>query len=284
MQIINDATTLQAFLKPLKKSGKTIGFVPTMGNLHDGHISLTKAAKQKTDIVVVSIFVNPAQFGATEDLDKYPRTFEADCAQLEKVSVDVVFAPRAELIYPNNVAHHTLVKVPELSDDLCGVTRPILFQGVTTIVCKLFNIVQPDVAFFGEKDYQQLMCIRRMVNDLHIPVTIIGLPTVREKNGLAMSSRNNYLTDAQKQQAATLQEQLQWLRQQVQNGEQNYMSLESRVKTQLDAAGFKPDYVSVRRQQDLALPNENDHDLVVLAAAFLGSTRLIDNIAFTREG
>jgi pantoate--beta-alanine ligase len=282
MQVINDAATLQALLKPLKQSGKSIGFVPTMGNLHAGHLSLVEAAKQDCDITVSSIFVNPAQFGANEDLDTYPRTFKEDCEKLEKLNTDIVFAPDSASMYPDDVAQHTLVKIPHLSSQLCGVTRPVFFQGITTVVCKLFNIVQADIAFFGEKDYQQLMCIKKMVQDLHIPVIVKGLPTVREASGLAMSSRNNYLSAEQKQQAACLQQQLQWLREQVQNGAVNYPELEQQVKEKLNEEGFQPDYISVRRQIDLALPSSEDRDLIALGAAMLGKTRLIDNVLFKR--
>lgn len=282
MQIIQDVTALQAHLKPLRQSGKTIALVPTMGNLHEGHLSLVSAAKQQADITVASIFVNPAQFGPTEDLDTYPRTFEADCEKLKQLGTDIVFAPDTNAMYPADVGNHTLVKIPNLSGELCGVTRPVFFQGITTIVCKLFNIVQPDLAFFGEKDYQQLLCIRQMVNDLHIPVKVIGLPTVREENGLAMSSRNNYLSTDKKEKAARLQAQLQWLRTQIQGGENDFTALETQVKMKLDSEGFKSDYVSIRRQSDLGSPTENDQNLIVLAAAMLDATRLIDNIAFKR--
>ncbi len=283
MRIIKDIASLQTFLKPLKQAAKTIGFVPTMGNLHDGHLSLVEASKKQADITVVSIFVNPAQFGANEDLATYPRTFEEDCRQLQQLQADVVFAPDNKEIYPDDVKKHTQVKISHLSEQLCGITRPVFFQGITTVVCKLFNIVQPDLAFFGEKDYQQLLCIKQMVNDLYIPVAIIGVPTVREESGLAMSSRNNYLSAEKKQKAALLQQQLQWLCAQVQAGGKDYTNLEDQVKQQLDNTGFKSDYISIRRQSDLATPEKNDNELIILAAAMLDNTRLIDNITFKKK-
>lgn len=279
MDIIRTPADIITLSKRLHQEGKRIGLVPTMGNLHAGHLSLVEAIQPKVDCVIVSIFVNPAQFGPNEDLDSYPRTFDEDCQKLKALGVDYVFAPNTQDIYPADVANHTLVKVPGLSDILCGVTRPIFFQGITTIVCKLFNLIHPDVAIFGEKDYQQLLCIQRMVKDLNLNIDIISGPIVREKNGLAMSSRNQYLSDAQKTQAGMLQASLQFIIQQA-NSLKDLDSLIGQTKNILKASGFEPDYIEVRKRSDLNTPDSTDKELIILAAAMLGGARLIDNIPF----
>lgn len=262
-----------------KKSQQRIAFVPTMGNLHAGHLSLVKAAKDRADKVVVSIFVNPAQFGPTEDFAQYPRTLESDCQALEAAGVDLVFTPTAEMLYPKGIMEHTFVKVPAISDGLCTVTRPQFLQGVTTVVCILFNIVRPDIAIFGEKDYQQLRCIERMVKNLHMPIEVIGMPTLREENGLAMSSRNQYLSAEQRHTAAGLYRALQDLVKAAKAQKGSFKDLEDAAKNTLDSQGFVTDYISVRTQTDLKTPH-TEQALVVLAAAYLGKTRLIDNIPF----
>lgn len=262
-----------------KKEEQRIAFVPTMGNLHAGHLSLVKAAKDRADKVVVSIFVNPAQFGPNEDFAQYPRTLEADCQALKEAGVDLVFTPTDQMLYPKGITEHTFVKVPAISDGLCTDTRPQFLQGVTTIVCILFNIVRPDVALFGEKDYQQLRCIQRMVKNLHMPIEVIGMPTLREANGLAMSSRNQYLSAAQRDTAALLYRTLQDLVSNIQKNIRPIPELEAEARSTLDAHGFVTDYISVRSQSDLKAP-DTEQALVVLAAAYLGKTRLIDNIPF----
>jgi len=269
MHIIHTPAEMSAWAQ-----GKTIGFVPTMGNLHAGHLSLVSAVKPLVDKVVVSIFVNPIQFGPNEDFANYPRTLEQDCEQLNAAGADVVFAPQAA-----DMTTNTFIKVPDLSDILCGASRPGHFQGVATIVCKLFQIVQPHIAIFGEKDYQQLQVIRRMVADLHLPVTILGAPIVREKNGLAMSSRNQYLSAEQREQAASIYRELNQLVQLAQQSN-DYEALTQASKNHLNQNGFKTDYIAIRRQADLQEPGPDDTQLVALAAAYLGKTRLIDNIAF----
>lgn len=262
-----------------KKEQQRIAFVPTMGNLHAGHLSLVRAAKEHADKVVVSIFVNPAQFGPNEDYAQYPRTLEADCSALQESGVDLVFTPTADMLYPTGTSSHTFVKAPVISEGLCTDTRPHFFQGVTTIVNILFNIITPDIAIFGEKDYQQLRCIQKMVKDLHMPIDVIGMPILREANGLAMSSRNQYLTDEQRHQAALLYRTLQDLVTSLQEKTGTITHLEQAAKSTLKAQGFSPDYISVRTQNDLKIP-DTEQALVVLAAAYLGKTRLIDNIPF----
>lgn len=258
-----------------------IALVPTMGNLHQGHLQLVKRAQQATSQVVVSIFVNPMQFAANEDLDRYPRTFAEDCAALEALGVTAVFAPTVEDVYPRGVANQTSVTVPEISDILCGASRPGHFRGVATIVCKLFNMVQPDIAVFGQKDYQQLQVIRLMAADLSMSVDIIGEPTQRAEDGLALSSRNGYLTAEERAQAPFIYQLLQQLAEQLQQGVAP-AEVEQRGLTALTEQGFRPDYLSVRRQQDLQLPAAADTKLVILLAAHLGNTRLIDNLCMQR--
>jgi pantoate--beta-alanine ligase len=282
MQIIRDVETLRETLDSFRRQGERIGFVPTMGNLHPGHLQLVRTAQQHSQRSVVSLFVNPTQFGANEDLDAYPRTFEADVQHLTKLGTDVLFAPTVDTIYPLGGNRTTRVVVPELTGDLCGASRPGHFDGVTTVVCKLFNMVQPDVAVFGEKDFQQLAVIRRMVTDLNIPIEIIGEPIVRESDGLAMSSRNGYLSKDQRQLATAIYRNLLAMKASIQANE-NLEMVVRQTETDLIAAGFRPDYIEVRRRDDLCKPQSTDRDLVILIAAFLGTTRLIDNITVQRH-
>lgn len=261
------------------REGDTIAFVPTMGNLHAGHLSLVEAASAKASRIVVSIFVNPLQFGENEDFDDYPRTFDEDITKLSIFNVDMVFAPTQDVIYPENRDNASVVEVPVYSSILEGECRPGFFRGVATVVNKLFNIIQPDVAVFGEKDYQQLKVIEKMVHDLAIPVSIHSVATVRESDGLAMSSRNSYLDDDRRMLAASLQKCLRRLVESVQNGENANYEV-GHASRHLDQMGFIVDYVVVRRQKDLAVPETGDRSLVVLAAARLGDVRLIDNIPF----
>ena len=277
MQIARHINSLQQELAAITIQGESVALVPTMGNLHGGHISLIRQARKLADRVVVSIFVNPTQFDRAEDLDAYPRTFDEDVAKLEKAKVDLLFSPDVDEIYRPGSAL-TSIHVAGLSDILEGQSRPGHFDGVATIVAKLLNLVQPDVALFGEKDFQQLMIIRRMVEDLDFPVAVLGLPTVREDDGLAMSSRNGYLDAAERAQAPVLFSVLREIEDGLRGGERDYAQLEQNAVTVLEEAGFRPDYVTIRRAADLGSPAVDEQNLVVLAAAWLGSARLIDNI------
>lgn len=278
MKIISTTAALREQISNWRRKGLRIAFVPTMGNLHQGHLKLVDVAKAHADKVIVSIFVNPMQFGKNEDLDKYPRTLEADCAGLTAHAADAVFTPTPELMYPRGLDVQSFVEVPLLGDLHCGASRAGHFRGVSTIVCKLFNLVQPDVACFGMKDYQQLAIIRQMVTDLSMPIDIIGVPTERAEDGLALSSRNGYLTAEQRSKAPSLYQALQQLRNQILHGNHDYRALEQQCKQQLAAAGFEPDYVNIADQQDLTLATTGSQAKVILAAARLGNTRLIDNL------
>lgn len=271
---INDA---QTFVNEAKALGKTIGFVPTMGNLHDGHLSLIHKAREHADVVIVSIYVNPLQFGANEDLESYPKTLAEDQAQLKEQSVELLFAPSSNEIYPKGMEHHTAVAVEHLSNLHCGKSRPGHFTGVATIVCKLFNIVQPDVAVFGEKDFQQLAVIRNMVNDLCIPVKVVGAPIARNSEGLALSSRNGYLTRQELTIAPALYQMLQIAKEEIRSGRPYDHVLRDGL-ARLAKAGFKPDYLDICSRDSLLPATQQDKALVVLAAAYLGKARLIDNI------
>lgn len=275
MQIYRNIPELREALSSIREAGKSVGLVPTMGNLHEGHLSLVAIANDSVDVVVVTVFVNPSQFVEGEDFEDYPRTPEADLAKLQEMSVDIVFMPDASEVYP--VGLGTEVMVPALDSIFCGAVRPGHFKGVATVVTKLLNIVQPDVAVFGEKDYQQLLVIRRLVEDLNIPVHIIGAPIVREESGLAMSSRNQYLTADEHRQAAKLHQCLQKITASIKRGDTNYLELEQQALRELTAAGFKPDYVSIRDANTLGSPLHEK--LVIIAAAWLGQARLIDNVA-----
>ena len=272
---IKKVTDLCFELAEIRKSKKKISLVPTMGNLHEGHLSLIKYAQNISDYTVVSIFVNPIQFVAGEDFDEYPRTLDSDIESISKLNVDLVFVPDTEEIYPVNDQASIEVPVSELESIHCGKYRPGHFRGVATVVSKLFDMVKPDIAIFGEKDYQQLLIIRSLVKSLFLPIEIIGLPTVREKSGLAMSSRNNYLSQSDRQRAPMLHECIKTTIKSIKNGVIDYVYLEKEAKFFLEKAGFKIDYYSICDLDTLRAPiNEN---LVILAAVWLGKTRLIDN-------
>lgn len=273
--ILNTVSDLRAFLTLARGNGKTVGFVPTMGNLHQGHLDLVNKASDMTDIVVVSIFVNPMQFGPHEDFDAYPRTLKADCEALNNHPCDAVFAPTVREVYPKGV--NTEIDLPSLSTILCGHHRPGHFKGVATVVTKLLNIVQPDVAVFGNKDYQQLQVIQTMVADLLIPVTIVGADTTREPNGLAMSSRNAYLSAEEKETAAMLYATLKRIGDALRSDSQVSTTLKQE-KERLTAAGFVLDYLEIRDAQDLSKSYVEADSAVILVAAKLGRARLIDNL------
>lgn len=283
MHTISDITTLREQRRVWQLAGKVIGFVPTMGNLHQGHLQLVKEAKKVCDVVVVSIFINPMQFGPSEDLDAYPRTLENDSQALSELGVDCLFTPLADDIYARGLEQQTFVEVPGLSYMICGASRPGHFRGVATIVCKLFNMVQPNHAFFGEKDFQQLQVIRAMVQDLSMNLMIHGVATVRESDGLAMSSRNQYLTAKERKIAWKLFATLTTLSEQVVSGRRDFKQLVKEHSLFLNNAGFKTDYIEIRAADSLLQPGHEDAELVILAAAFLGKTRLIDNLPVSLE-
>jgi len=283
MRIIHEIAPLRAQVSDWRRSGLRVGLVPTMGNLHAGHLALVREALTRADRVVTSIFVNPLQFGPGEDLDAYPSTPDQDIALLAQAGNHCLFAPSEQEVYPQGREGQTYVEVPGLSDLLCGASRPGHFRGVATVVAKLFNMVGPDLALFGEKDYQQLMVIRRMTADLNLPVEIVGHPTVREPDGLALSSRNGYLTPEERDRAPLLQAHLRRLADALRAG-QAIADAEWDTTRALTAAGFKPDYVSVCRCADLGRPCPSDKALVVLAAAYLGKARLIDNLELDLPG
>ncbi len=271
-------TTIQgltASLAPARTAKKLIGFVPTMGNLHEGHLTLVRAAKKICDVVVVSIFVNPIQFGAGEDFDSYPRTLEQDSRLLADVGCDIIFAPSVDQMYGKQ-PRLTNISVSQITNDLCGQSRPGHFDGVAVVVTKLFNIVQPDYAFFGQKDYQQLAVIRQLVQDLNIPLEVIGVPIVRAADGLALSSRNGYLSEEQRSIAPTIYQLLKQAEVGLEEG-QTLSQVLANISTELTQAGFVVDYVEAR-QPNLQPIEEFDRDLVLFIAAKLGSTRLIDNL------
>lgn len=278
MRVVHTIKELQANLDHHRQQGHTIGLVPTMGNLHAGHLQLVNTAQQHADVTVVTLFVNPTQFGANEDLDSYPRTFQNDKNKLDAAGANLLFAPTIDEIYPRGGDATTHVHVPEITNVLCGASRPGHFDGVTTIVSKLFNMTRADVAIFGEKDYQQLAVIKRMVDDLNIPITIIGEPIVREADGLAMSSRNGYLSKEQRQIAPALYEHLLTLQQAIIAGNTDFERLTHHAKSALITDGFKPDYLHIYQRDSLRPATSYDTELTLVVAAFLGSTRLIDNI------
>ncbi len=280
MQIVHTIQELRAVIHTWKAAGKNIAFVPTMGNLHAGHCQLVKIAKEKADKVVVSIFVNPTQFGVGEDFDSYPRTETQDQEKLQAIETDLLFLPSVAQMYSPDAK--TVVSVAGLSRLYCGASRVGHFDGVATVVCKLFNMVQPDVAIFGLKDFQQLAVIRTMVKDLNIPVDIIGVETVREASGLALSSRNAYLTQEEQQIAPLLYQTLCTARDAILAGN-DYASIEQQALASLQQAGFSPDYFHVCRSSDLAPAQISDTELVLLTAAKLGKTRLIDNLCFSKS-
>jgi pantoate--beta-alanine ligase len=278
MEVVTTVAGLRGHVKPWRADNRRIAFVPTMGNLHAGHLKLVRHAQAIADHVVVSIFVNPMQFGQDEDYASYPNTLEQDMAALRNVDADLLFTPTVVDVYADGPVNTTQVTVPGLSTILEGEFRPTHFNGVTTVVAKLFNMVQPDVAVFGEKDFQQLLIIRRMVSDLHMPVVIDAVETMREFDGLAMSSRNSYLSAAERALAPLLHRELLEVRDRVISGVQDRASVERLAMQRLRDAGFVPQYLSVRRCTDLLVPKRESDDQIVLAAALLGTTRLIDNV------
>ncbi|CAN4267250.1 PanC Panthothenate synthetase [Methylophilaceae bacterium] len=274
-----------AQLRRALEGQNSVALVPTMGNLHAGHLDLVKLAKQQATCVVVSIFVNPLQFGANEDLANYPRTLAADCEKLQAAGADIVFVPTVAEMYPDfdgqDLKQSITVQLPAVANDLCGASRPGHFAGVATVVLKLFNLVQPQVAVFGKKDYQQLFIIREMVKQLNLAITILAADTVREPSGLAMSSRNGYLSSAEKAQASQLRAELVSLSEQIkqQGRRANFSSLEQAAALNLQRQGWQIDYVAIRAASNLQAASADDTDVVVLAAAKLGTTRLIDNLS-----
>ena len=278
MNTVKTLRELRAAVAQARAEGKQIGFVPTMGNLHAGHVSLVQIAAQRADFVVASIFVNPLQFGAGEDLDTYPRTLAADQEKLLAAGCHLLFHPDVAEIYPHGMGDQARVIVPGVSEGLCGASRPGHFEGVATVVTKLFNMVQPDLAVFGEKDYQQLAVIRALVQDLNMPIQIIGAPTQRAEDGLALSSRNGYLSDEQRAAAPALYRGLQAIAEELRRGARDYPRLIDNTQAQQRAAGFVPDYLEIRNALNLRPAQLDDQHLVILTAAQLGSTRLIDNL------
>jgi pantoate--beta-alanine ligase len=278
METVTTTGAVRERVRQWRAGGARIAFVPTMGNLHTGHISLLAAARRGAPRFVASIFVNPMQFGPNEDFAHYPRTAAKDAKMLADAGCDLMFMPDAQEIYPDGFERATRVEVPELSRILCGQFRPGHFEGVATVVAKLFNIVAPDIAVFGEKDYQQLTIIRRMVADMCYPIEIVAAPTVREADGLAMSSRNQYLTAAERKIAPRLCVALQSAVRRLLSGERDFAAIERAGTLELEAAGFQPEYFSIRAARDLSAPHELTQELVVLAAARLGKARLIDNL------
>lgn len=284
MQTITRIADLRALVLEWRLARETIAFVPTMGNLHAGHASLVGAAHHHGNRVVASVFVNPLQFGPNEDFAAYPRTPEDDSALLGELGADVLFLPTVEEMYPKGTTGSTIVDVPELSNILCGAFRPGHFQGVATVVVKLLNLVQPDVAIFGEKDYQQLTIIRHSVEDLCLPVRIVGAPTVRAEDGLALSSRNRYLNAEERSRAPLLYRALDRARRRLESGDGDIADIEREGLEALRAAGFRPDYFEVRMANSLARPRGRNVDVVVLAAARLSRARLIDNLQCRASG
>ncbi|MDN2487527.1 pantoate--beta-alanine ligase [Kosakonia sacchari] len=277
MLIIETLPLLRQHIRRLRQEGKRIALVPTMGNLHDGHMKLVDEAKARADVVVVSIFVNPMQFDRPDDLVRYPRTLQEDCEKLNKRKVDLVFAPAPADIYPQGTDNQTYVDVPGISTMLEGASRPGHFRGVSTIVSKLFNLVQPDIACFGEKDYQQLQLIRKMVADMGYDIEIVGVPTVRAKDGLALSSRNGYLTADQRKVAPALSKVMNSIADKLLAGERNEEELIAIAEQEINAAGLRADDIQIRDADTLLALSEDSKRAVILMAAWLGQARLIDN-------
>jgi len=284
MQIIARPDELRSRVAQWRRSGERVAFVPTMGNLHAGHGNLARQAAPIADRIVVSIFVNPLQFGPNEDFAAYPRTPDEDRWLLEQLQVDLLFVPEVEDMYPHGQVATSRVQVPDLDNILCGAFRPGHFTGVATIVTKLLNLVQPDVALFGEKDFQQLMIIRRAATDLCMPVEIIGVPTMREPDGLAMSSRNRYLTPEQRALSPRIFRELENARRALESGSRDFAKLEQAGFSALQQAGFRPDYFSILDAATLGSPETATDGLVVLTAARIGRARLIDNVVWKRSG
>ncbi|ELC1017260.1 pantoate--beta-alanine ligase [Escherichia coli] len=277
MLIIETLPLLRQQIRRLRMEGKRVALVPTMGNLHDGHMKLVDEAKARADVVVVSIFVNPMQFDRPENLARYPRTLQEDCEKLNKRKVDLVFAPSVKEIYPNGTETHTYVDVPGLSTMLEGASRPGHFRGVSTIVSKLFNLVQPDIACFGEKDFQQLALIRKMVADMGFDIEIVGVPIMRAKDGLALSSRNGYLTAEQRKIAPGLYKVLSSIADKLQAGERDLDEIIAIAGQELNEKGFRADDIQIRDADTLLEVSETSKRAVILVAAWLGDARLIDN-------
>ncbi len=280
MRVSSTVADLRRWLEGWRTEGSVIGLVPTMGNLHEGHAALVRRAQALCDRVIVSVFVNPTQFGAGEDFATYPRTPQDDERLLARLETDLLFRPEAEEIYPFGAEEATRVSVPGLSTILCGASRPGHFDGVAGVVLRLFTIVRPDYAVFGEKDYQQCLLVRRLVTDLHLPLEIVMVPTVRERDGLALSSRNRYLTSTERLRAPRLVAALRRLGARMEAGERDWATLEQEAAAELEEYGFRVEYVRVRRTEDLGAPRPQDPpaSLRILAAARLGRTRLIDNL------
>lgn len=281
MQVVTTREELQEELTGWRHNNEHVALVATMGNLHAGHIRLIELAREHAERVVVTIYVNPTQFGPEEDFTEYPRTLERDTRRLKTVSADLLFIPDDETVYPFGHDCATIVAVPGLTENFCGASRPGHFDGVTTVVARLFALVQPDVAVFGQKDYQQQLVIRYMTEDLSLPIRVITAETVREDDGLAMSSRNQYLTDEERAVAPKLYGTLDRIGAELQAGKRDFDDLEAQAVGSLEKAGFEIDYVAIRRAQNLAIPDRDCDELVILAAVHLGKARLIDNIVLT---
>ena len=281
MRVFHTVSGLREALKADRLKGLRVGFVPTMGNLHDGHLALVKQARSSCDIVVCSIFVNALQFGLNEDWDKYPRTYQQDCDKLRDTGCDYLFHPDDTEMYPNGLDTQSRVICPTMTDVLCGASRPGHFEGVTTVVSKLFNIVQPDEAVFGIKDYQQLAVIRRMAEDLCMPVEITAAPIHREADGLAMSSRNAYITEEERPAVVVLKESLEWIARQIEGGARNFGELEATAVERIAQAGFKADYITVSNSKTLDPAAEDDLEITILGAMFTSGARLIDNCSIS---
>jgi|TARA_B110000240_G_scaffold43403_1_gene48759 pantoate--beta-alanine ligase len=281
MKVFHTVAGLRESLNKDRREGLRVGFVPTMGNLHDGHLALIKQAAESNDIVVCSIFVNALQFGLNEDWDKYPRTYETDCEKLRNAGCNYLFHPDDIEMYPNGLDTQSRVICPTMTDVLCGASRPGHFEGVTTVVSKLFNIVQPDEAIFGIKDYQQLAVIRRMAEDLCLAVQITSAPIHREADGLAMSSRNSYITAEERPLVTVLKDSLEWIAAEIKAGNRRFDALENTAAARIVAAGFKVDYITLCNSKTLDLAADDDLEITVLGAMFTQAARLIDNLSIT---
>lgn len=279
--VANSKEELEEQLTEWRHNDEHVALVPTMGNLHPGHVSLVELAREHAERVVVSIFVNPTQFGEDEDFDDYPRTLERDTRRLKKPAADMIFVPSVELMYPFGLKDATTVSVPRLTENFCGASRPGHFDGVTTVVARLFALVRPDAAVFGQKDYQQQLVIRHMSQDLNLPVSIITGETVREDDGLAMSSRNHYLSETDRKTAPLMYQVLAGVGAELQSGRRDFEALETESVATLSKAGFELDYFAIRRAQNLEIPDRDCDELVALCAVHLGKARLIDNIIVT---
>jgi len=275
---VSSSESLRESLGDWRRDGEHIALVPTMGNLHDGHLSLITLAREHAERIVVSIFVNPTQMSEDEDFELYPRSLERDRRRLKRVNADLLFVPDVDTMYPFGLDNATSVTVPVLTADFCGAFRPGHFDGVTSVVSRLFSIVQPEVAIFGQKDYQQQLVVRRLVEDLRVPLKIVSAPTKREDDGLALSSRNQYLSEEQRGVAPTLYSVLRGIGKDLQAGKRNFEELEGQAMAVLADAGFDPEYIGIRRAENLEKPDRDSDEIVVLAAARLGNARLIDNI------